>query len=407
MRASTPSGEAIEVVRLAGRGDGVTADGRYVPLAVPGDRASFAADGAIAVAPGPLRATPPCAHFPACGGCQMQHVPDALYTAWATARIVHALAGRGVDVGETMPPHLSPPRSRRRATLRAVLEGGAVTLGFNAAASHRVIDLGECHVLRPELFALIEPLRALLGGLIPPGQASGVSLTWSAAGADVLLSNVAASGALARFAAFAQAHDLARLAIETGAGIDIVAERRAPFTRLGGVAVALPPAAFLQATAEGEAALVAAARAACAGASAVADLFSGLGTFALPLAAAARVRAVDAAGGAMVALGAAARESGRRLTTEHRDLFRRPLAAAELARFDAVLFDPPRAGAKEQAAEIARSRVPVVVAVSCNPATFARDAGLLAAGGYRLERLWTVCQFRWSNHVELAAAFRR
>ncbi len=392
------------VIRLAARGDGVTADGRFVALAAPGDLVQV--DGTVI--PGPNHVTPPCRHFPECGGCQMQHVADAAYAQWMGERIAHALGTSGVAIGQLMPAHLSPPRSRRRATLKAVRQGSAVMLGFHVEGTHRVLDLHECWVLRPELFALVAPLRPLLASLLCDGDGSGVSLTLTDTGIDALISNVASGPrAWAAVTAFAATHDLARLSIEGAGGIETVALARAPAVRLGGAVVEVPPAPFLQATADGEAALVAAVLAAGAGAAQVADLFCGLGTFALPLAAAAKhVTAVDAAGPAIAAL---ARAGGTRVrvATEHRDLFRRPLTPQELSRFDAVVFDPPRAGAKAQVAELARSTVPRVVAVSCNAATFARDAAALVAGGYQLGRLWPIGQFRWSNHVELVAEFVR
>jgi 23S rRNA (uracil1939-C5)-methyltransferase len=395
-----------EIVRLAARGDGVTADGRYVPLTAPGDLVRFG-PGSAEVVPGPRHAVPPCRHFPECGGCQLQHIDDATYAAWAIERILAALDAAGVRVGAVSPVHVSPPRSRRRAALKAVRAGSGIAIGFHAAGTHRVVDMAECHVLRPELFALIAPIRITLLPLLPPGQGAGVTLTLTASGVDVLLANIRAERAADRtaLAAFAESVDLARLSIEHEGGLETVALRRAPVVAMGGVQVELPPAAFLQATEDGETALVAAALDALAPARRVADLFSGVGTFALPLAAAGkRVAAADASGPALAAL---ARAGGGRVETLHCDLFRRPLRADELKRFDAALFDPPRAGAKEQAAELARSALARVVAVSCNPATFARDAAILTAAGFALQRLWPVAQFRWSNHLELAALFTR
>ena len=393
------------IVRIGARGDGVTADGRFVAFAAPGDR--VAADGTVI--PGPGHRAPPCRHFPDCGGCALQHVADPAYAEWAVARIASALGAAGVAVAAWQPVHLSPPYTRRRASLRAIKRGGQLVLGFNADASHRIVDIRECHVLLPELFALVAPLRTLLAKALGDKQGAGVTLTASDTGIDLLLANVGARTLpeIERLAAFADAHDLARLSVENEAGVETISERRVPVMTFGGVAVALPPAAFLQATRDGEAALVAAVLEATAGEAPVADLFTGLGTFALPLARGAKVLAVDAAGPAVLALQAAARGAGLPLLTEHRDLFRRPLSASELDRFDAVVFDPPRAGAAAQVAELARSKVPRIVAVSCNPSTFARDAALLTGGGYRLESLWPVGQFRWSTHVELVASFRR
>ena len=391
------------IVRIGARGDGVTADGRFVPFGVPGDRL----DGDTLI-PGLDHRVPPCRHFPECGGCQLQHVADPAYVRWAEERIRAAL--HGIAIGALEPVHLSPPRSRRRAALRAVKRGGRLMLGFHAEATHHVVDMHECHVLRPELFALVAPLRRLLGGIVADGRAAGVTLTMTDSGVDLLIAGIAAArlDEIERLTGFAAGQGLARLAIENEDGLITLFERAVPTVRMGGVDVALPPAAFLQATADGEAALVAAVRAACSGARRIADLFCGLGTFALPLVAAgARVLAVDAAGPAVAALQAAARGAGLKLLTAHRDLFRNPLTGPELDRFDAVVLDPPRAGAAAQTKALAASKVPVVVAVSCNPSTFARDARTLVDAGYRLERLWPVGQFRWSTHLELVARFGR
>ena len=399
MSGSAPA----DIVRIGARGDGVTADGRFVPFGVPGDRL----DGDVLI-PGPDHQVPPCRHFPECGGCQLQHVADPAYARWAVERIEGALAG--IPIGRIEPVHLSPPRSRRRASLRAVKKGGQLTLGFNSEASHRVVDMHECHVLRPELFALVAPLRRLLSGVLGEGRAAGVTLTLTDAGIDVLLGGIAAETLkqIERLTDFAEAQRLARLSVDNEDGLTTIAERSQPTLGFGGIAVALPPAAFLQATADGEAALVIAVLAATAGAPRIADLFCGLGTFALPLAArGARVLAVDAAGSAVAALGLAARGAELKLLTEHRDLFRQPLAGPELDRFDAVVLDPPRAGAAAQTAALAASKVRVVAAVSCNPSTFARDARTLVDAGFRLDRVWPVGQFRWSTHLELAARFVR
>jgi 23S rRNA (uracil1939-C5)-methyltransferase len=400
--------DTVPIVRLAGRGDGVTADGRFVIGAAVGDQVRF--DGDVpTIIPGPAHVVPPCRHFPDCGGCQLQHVTDADYCAFVTYRITRALDYAGVAIGDIAPVSLSPPKSRRRASLRAVRRSGKLSLGFNSEGSHQIVDLQQCEVLLPELFALVSPLRALLKVALGDGQGAGVTLTASDTGVDVLLANVAAErlDQIERLTEFAARHDLARLSVEGAHGVQTITEARVPVLAMGGVPVALPPAPFLQATREGEAALVAAVIAAVGDAAKVADLFCGLGTFALPLSARAKVLAADVAGPAVEMLASAARQYGRTLLTTHRDLFRRPLTAAELGVFDAVVFDPPRAGAQSQAAALAQSGVPVVVAVSCNPGSFARDAETLVKGGYRLERLWPVAQFRWSTHVELVAKFIR
>ncbi|TFU06379.1 class I SAM-dependent RNA methyltransferase [Polymorphobacter arshaanensis] len=396
-----------EIVRIAGRGDGATADGHYYRATVTGDRIRVS-DGKVEVDPGPNHATPPCRHFPDCGGCAMQHVSDTYYADWALERLRRALIG--VEIGEIAPLHLSPSFSRRRAALRAVRRGKALTLGFNADSSHSLIDLHECHVLVPELFTLLAPLRALLSQALGEGQGAGISLTLSDSGVDVLLANVAAQTLkqIERLTNFAARHNLARLSVEGPAGVETIAEAQPPVLRFGGVPVVLPPAPFLQATRDGESALTAAVLAGVGNAPRVADLFCGLGTFALPLAAnRRRVLAADNAGPAIAALTTAARGAGLLLLPETRDLFRRPMDVEELKRFDAVVFDPPRAGATSQAVQLAKSNVPRVVAVSCNPVSFAADARTLVAGGYRLRKLTPVAQFRWSPHLELVAVFDR
>ena len=400
--------ESQTIVRLAGRGDGVTGDGRFVVGATIGDTVTFVGDVAT-ITLGPRHVVPPCRHVADCGGCQLQHVNAADYDAFVVDRIVRPLAALGIVAGAIHPVAVSPPHSRRRASLRAVRRQGKLMLGFNAEASHRIVDIEQCEILLPALQGLLAPLRQLLKGSIGEGQGAGITLTASDSGTDVLLANVAAESMaqIERLTGFAAAHDLARLSVEGAHGVETVAMPRPPQLVMGGVPVMLPPAPFLQATREGEAALVAAVRAAVGPARRVADLFCGLGTFALPLSATAQVLAADAAGPAVAALGAAARQFGRRVTIAHRDLFRRPFTAAELASIDAIVFDPPRAGAQAQAAMIAQSKVPVVVGVSCNPNTFARDAQILVEGGYRLETLWPVAQFRWSTHVELVARFVR
>jgi 23S rRNA (uracil1939-C5)-methyltransferase len=387
-----------EIIRIAARGEGVTADGKHMAFAVPGD---MIGEGG-AVINGPHHQTPPCRHFPICGGCQLQHADDVTYAAYLRDRITHALQTERLVVPEMRPVHLSPPRTRRRATFQAERRGRNVIIGFNESASHRIVELHECHVVLPELFALVKPLRALLGKIMADKGRAKVSMTRADQGVDVLIEGVTVEGleAVEALTDFGGAQKLARLSIDEGYG---PSPRYVPddvSIILGGVPVTLPDGAFLQATADGEAALVAAVRDAIGGSQATADLFCGLGTFALSMPGA--VHAVEGARDAILALAAT-----RRVTVEHRDLFRRPLDPAELARFEAVVLDPPRAGAREQIVNLAASTVPRIAYVSCNPSTFARDATVLVAGGYKLDWVAPVGQFRWSTHVELAAAFSR
>jgi 23S rRNA (uracil1939-C5)-methyltransferase len=393
-----------EVIRLAARGDGVTADGRHVALAAPGDMV----DNAAEIIPGPHHVDPPCRHFPRCGGCQLQHVDDESYAGYITERISSALAAQRLSA-EILPAHLSPPRTRRRASLRAERVGKRVVLGFNEAVSHFIVDMRECYILRPELFALVDPLRTLLGTLLAPRKAANVYLAWTDQGADVAIDGVAVEGLAAQEALtdFAQMHRLARLAIDEGYGSEPRWEPEPVTVPLGGIRVGLPIKAFLQATEDGEAALTSAVAQAVGEAGLVADLFAGLGTFALPLASKARLLAVEGARDPALALRAAANLSGRQIAVEHRDLFRRPLSEEELGRFDAIVLDPPRAGAKEQAPALARSNVSRIAYVSCNPATFARDVRILTDGGWGIDWVKPVGQFRWSTHVELVASLSR
>jgi len=383
------------IVRIAARGDGVTPSGRHVPFGVPGD--AVLDDGALAY--GAHHQEPPCRHFPECGGCQLQHADDDAYRGYLVSRVETALAQHelGTDIRE---PHLSPPRTRRRATLRALKAGQGAVVGFNAEKSHRIVDMRECHILRPELFALVDPLRQLLGSLLDPKRTAEVPLTLVDQGPDVLLKGVRAEGlqGIEALTSFAMEQRLARLSLDRGLGAETVYEPEPATVTLSGKRIGFPVGGFLQATEDGEGALVAAAREAATGRSA--DLFAGLGTFALAVGAS---YAAEASRDAAAAL----KRAAPAMTVEHRDLYRRPLDATELANFDSVILDPPRAGAAEQAAALAASTVARIAYVSCNPATFARDARTLADGGYRLAWLKPVGQFRWSTHVELAAAFSR
>lgn len=387
-----------QVVRIAARGDGVTASGKHVPFGVPGD--TLLEDGSLAF--GPHHQEPPCRHFPDCGGCQLQHVDDEAYRAYLVSRVSTALAQHDLAT-EIRDPHLSPPNSRRRASLRALTVGQGVVIGFNAAKSHRIVDMQENHILRLELLELLPPLRSLLVRFLPARRTAEVQLTLVDQGVDVLVKGISLEGyeAMEALMAFCEQHRLARLSIDQGLGPEALYEPVPATMTLSGALVGFPVGAFLQATEDGEAALVSAVREAVGGARATADLFAGLGTFALALSG--KVYAAEASRDAVLALKRAAHAAA----VEHRDLYRRPLEVTELNNFEAVVLDPPRAGAEQQVAALAASSVPRIAYVSCNPATFARDARLLVDGGYSLNWVRPVGQFRWSTHVELAAAFSR
>jgi 23S rRNA (uracil1939-C5)-methyltransferase len=418
----------VEIREIGARGDGIAelpeVGKLYVPYTVPGDRVrvrvgqerpdGFAARVVAMLVEGHGRGQPACRHFGQCGGCALQHLDPTYYRNWKLELLRTALARQGAEAGQIRDLVVTPPGSRRRADLTAVRRREDVVLGFNARLSHQVIDLAECPVMRPEIVALLAPLRALLETLLDPADKAETQVTRTDSGLDLLLATGAQLGLKRRerLAVFAEAQDLARVARRhpKARGTEILLERRPVRVRFGETAVALPPGAFLQASAEGEAALRAAVEEAVGPAPRIADLFAGCGTFGLPLAAAGRqVHAVESEPHLAAALEAAARASaGRlRLKVTERDLERRPLEPEELGRTEAVIFDPPRAGARAQAQALASSDVARVVAVSCNPATFARDARTLIGGGYRLEWIQPVDQFLWSPHLELVAAFER
>ena len=393
-----------EIVRVAAKGDGVTASGRHVPLTGPGDLVRQ--DGSIER--GPHHVDPPCRHFPKCGGCQLQHLDDAALADFVSDRVVHAAKGQGLDSRSVAPPAMSPPRTRRRATLRAVNGGGRPLIGFNEGGSHRVVDLRECHILLPELFALVEPLRTYLSKL-KGRYAIEIDLTRIDQGVDCGLKGFTPDGLeqTEDLLDFCRDHGLARLTLDHGYGPEAFWEPEPATVTLGGVPVAFPSGAFLQATAHGENALSSAARQWLVDCTMVADLFAGLGTFAFALANSSKLMAVEADKAAILACLSAANVARKPLETAHRDLFRNPLRVEELAGFDGVLLDPPRAGAKAQIEQLAASDVPRICYISCNPSSWSRDASLLVATGYELAELRPVGQFRWSTHVELASLFTK
>lgn len=428
---------------LGGGGDGIAtlADGRraFLPYAAPGDlvRATFApARGGKLVGTvrevlrqGEGRAEPVCPHFGTCGGCTLQHLEDGLYAAWKRETVIKALARHGFVDAPVEPLVRIPPASRRRARFSARRGGGdggdtgTIAIGFYARGTHRIVDIGVCAVLEPGLVALIAPLRELLVRLLTPGAKAEIAVNGTDSGLDVVIISEAdptldQREGLVRFAA---AQDLARLSWQRpppragrgsapGATIpETVVERRPVRQLFSGVPVDLPAGAFLQASRAGEAALVELVTEGVGEAKRIADLFAGAGTFAFALAGRAGVHAVDASRPMAEALRHAANHSNlaHPIKVSVRDLMARPLAGDELAAFDAVVFDPPRAGAKAEARALSLSGVGRVVAASCNAASFARDARILVDGGYRLDRVVAVDQFPWTPHLEIVATFTR
>lgn len=346
-----------------------------------------------------------CPHFGACGGCALQDLPPADYAAAKRAAVQNALMKTGVSA-EVLPPMIVPPRTRRRAVFKIKSLPEGLHIGFHAAKSHTVIDMHQCDVLTPGLFALVKALRQKLEPLFGVGEAAELHVTETETGFDALFRwrGGLTPALTASLSSALGGLGIARLTM----GKETVFETAVPTVNLGGVKVALPPGAFLQSTAEGEAALQEGVLKIVGKAKRIADLFSGVGTFALPLARKAKVHAVEQDKGALLALGAAARAPGLKpVTTEARDLFKLPLTPAELAPYDAVVLDPPRAGAEAQVRALAKSPVPVIAYVSCDAASFARDAAILVQGDYRPGAITPVDQFLWSSHIELVGGFRR
>lgn len=423
-----PEQLCVTIHSLGARGDGIAeSDGMpvYVPAALPGETVTAEVTerrkGGIYARLVSVdqvsehRQDPPCAHYGACGGCQLQHLDGELYGKWVRDRASFALSQHGFDEILVSQPIVTPPASRRRLAMKAVCTAAGVILGFSEGGSHKVVDIEACTVAKPELQALLAPLRKLLGSIISGGQMATLHLVLTDSGIDLLIEGPKELGLAERelCVAFADDYDIAAFHWQVEGFLDPLAIRREPIMNFAGAKVPVPPAAFMQATQESQKALTDAVVEACHGSKRVADLFCGLGTFTFPLARVHQVLAVEGARDALQALEAGrngAQRQGvvfKQIVTRHRDLFRRPLVAEEVKGFDAVVVDPPRAGAQAQMAELARSDVPKIVSVSCNPNTFARDARLLANGGYRLASLLPVDQFLWSSHLELVGVFER
>jgi 23S rRNA (uracil1939-C5)-methyltransferase len=404
----------LTIERLGQRGEGVarTDQGNiFVPYTVPGDTISAEVDGDSArligiIKSSPDREAPFCPYYGTCGGCAIQGYREEAYREWKRALVVDALARAGVDA--TVDPLIDAHGAgRRRATFHARFDSaGHAMIGFMAARSHDLVAIDFCPLFAPSLDGAIAAARAMAEELARVRKPLDILVTGTPAGLDI---DVRGAGSLNEkhrqaLIAAAERFDLARLSNHGR----LLIERRPTQLQVGRALVHLPPGAFLQATAKGEATLAELVGQA-ANSKRVADLFCGIGTFALRLAERAEVLALDGDAAALSALTQAARAAPglRTIRTERRDLMRRPLPPEELAAFDAVIFDPPRAGAEAQAHGLAKSHVPLVIAVSCNAQTFARDAAILIAPGYKAERITPVDQFRQSPHVEIVGIFRR
>jgi len=415
-QASSLNLRDLRIDSVGAQGDGVTADHLFVPLTLPGERVRADVRGERAEVVEVLQASldrvaPPCRHFGDCGGCALQHWTSEPYLAWKADQIRLALGRERIET-EILPAFAAPPGARRRLALHARRDGGAVRLGFKARRTWRLVEIEVCPISEPALVAALPALKALAGPFLEHAKsAPTLHVTWTLSGLDVDVTGIERkSGGLSadarmRAAKAAAAGDMARVTL---AG-ETIYQARQPVVRLGPATVALPPGSFLQAVAQAEAAMADFAVEAIAGATKVADLYCGVGAFTFRLAQTASVHAADVSAPAIKALIAATGTASglKPIVAEARDLGRRPLLAMEMKKLDAVVFDPPRAGALEQSGELGRSKVGTVVGISCNPTTFARDARILVDAGFKLEAVKPIDQFLWSPHVELVGVFRR
>lgn len=394
------------VESLTQAGLGKLPDGTLVERVLPGEEIELADGQPRILTPSPDRVAAPCRHFKTCGGCRMQHASDPFVTRWKQEIVERALQARGLPA-QIRSVHVSPPRSRRRARFGARKTKSGAMIGFHGRASHQLVDTPDCLLVLPSLQAARPTLAALARVAASRKTEVSMTVTDSLGGPDVLIETDRGLDESLRMelTGIATSHRLARLAW----GSEIIVTLEDPVQQMGPARVVPPSGAFLQATREGEAALVASVLEAVEGARRVIDLFSGCGTFSLPLAEGADVHAVEGEADLLAALDKGWRKATglHHVTTETRDLFRRPMEPDELSRFDAAVIDPPRAGAEAQVATLARSGLNTVAMVSCNPVTFARDAQLLVSNGFKMDWLDLVDQFRWSAHVELVARFTR
>ena len=405
----------VRIDRLGAQGDGLAQgpDGPlFVPFTLPGELVKVAAEPGepraeafAIIEPSQERIAPVCQYFGTCGGCALQHMDAGAYLAWKREQVVAALASRGLEapVEEARPVPLA---SRRRAAFALGRAADGLAFGYRAARSHDIVDISACPVLSSSIAGRLPKLKSALAPLLGGKREARVALTEAEQGLDVMIEGIRPSPALfAKLAATGARIGAARITID-GESVILAGE---PTVTLSGAQVRLPPGAFLQASRESETVLVGLVKEGVGRAKRLADLFAGIGTFTFALAGSAEVDAFEQDEAAIAALAGAARTTPKLkpVRTFSRDLFRAPLSPRELARYDAVVLDPPRSGAKAQAEALAASKVPKVVMVSCNPGTCARDLRILVDGGYRITRVVPVDQFLFSPHIELVAELER
>jgi 23S rRNA (uracil1939-C5)-methyltransferase len=397
----------LTISRIAASGQGFAGDAGPFPRVLPGEEIAHDPKGQPRILrPSPDRVKAPCRHFKACGGCAMQHASDAFVADWKTDVIRTGLAARGIEA-EVRPILTSPPQSRRRATLHGKRTKSGAMVGFHAPGSDVLIEVPGCQLLDPAIIAAI-PVLEQLTTLAASRKAElelVINLSQNGIDLDMRTCKPLDPQASLQVAALAERYKFARIAWDG----EVIGLRAPPLQRFGTAEVSPPPGAFLQATRHGQDALIACVTEAIGDAAQVIDLFAGCGTFSLPAATRAEVWALEGEAALIHALDQGWRQAQglKRIRAETRDLFRRPVLAAELKQIGAAIIDPPRAGAEAQSLELAASNVPRIAAVSCNPVTFARDAEMFIKGGYRLDWVQPIDQFRWSAHVELAAQFTR
>lgn len=419
--------QEITIDELGAQGDGVgRSNGQpvFVPFTLPGDVVTVQPEkggkgGRVQrarlqslVTPGPGRIAPSCRHFGKCGGCALQHVDDDHLLNWKRQRVVSALSRQGLGDVEVLPTLAGAAGRRRRVVWTVAADRrGDIVFGFAARRHREVVSVRECPVIDPDLQTLIAPLKKLMAGLAEPGTRGRVTATATLTGIDLLLETSIRDTAEGwqDLAEFAEQHDLARLSVKSGPDQDpmTVAERRAPILKFGDTEIVPPIGGFLQADPEMENAMRDAVRAAAVGAGRILDLFSGCGTLGLSAPVQVPLHAVEGDARALAALKRAADRNVRPVSVEKRDLFKRPLAGKDLEPYDLVIIDPPRSGARDQAEQLAASRVPKVLWVSCDPDTFARDARAMVDGGYRMGAVTPMDQFHWSPEIELHCLFTR
>ena len=386
---------------------GVSSEGVHIPRALPDETVEIGDDGsAKIITPSHQRVKPPCPHYKACGGCSLQHANDEFVAGWKVDVLRKALDTKSVDAPD-ITTYTSPAQSRRRAKFSATRTKKGAMVGFMAARSNILIPISTCLVVDPKLVEALPTLEELTVEFASRKEVLGLQVTTSDDGLDVVIdTDRPLTDALRQqLALFAQKNSLARLAWKD----EVIVTIRQPAQTFGSVTVVPPSGSFLQATPQAEK-MMAQTVIECVGdATAVLDLFAGVGTFALQLANTSKVHAVEGDAEMMAALDTGWRKSSglKHVSTETRDLFRRPLLPDEMAKFDVIVIDPPRAGAQAQFTEIAQSNIAKVVSISCNPVSFARDAAILTGAGYRLRQLWVVDQFRWSSHIEVIGYFEK